>query len=237
VAKQPLRTLDVWIVETNTVYRQVPYNVVTDWVQQGRLLADDQVRPAGTGPWQKLGEQAAFAAFLPKAEPFRADDAAEAMEPVHTEIVVKHRRGDEDEDVDMIPLIDISLVLLIFFMMTAAVGGAGSIFDPPEATHMLVTEEPNMLWVGINRDKEGNPQYSLGRGEFGEGEKCASREELVAKLEAALGRETNPVNVSIKANQHLPYAVIQDMTLQMERYKRQRKVVNVFGGVNERKKS
>ena len=29
--------------------------------------------------------------------------------------------GDEDDDVDMIPLIDISLVLLIYFMMTSAI--------------------------------------------------------------------------------------------------------------------
>ncbi len=38
------RYLDVWIVETNTVYREVPFEVVTDWVQQGRLLADDMLR-------------------------------------------------------------------------------------------------------------------------------------------------------------------------------------------------
>ena len=29
------RFLDVWIVETNTVYQEVPFEVVTDWL--GRL--------------------------------------------------------------------------------------------------------------------------------------------------------------------------------------------------------
>ena len=35
------RFLDVWIVDSNTVYREVPFTVVADWVQQGRLLEDD----------------------------------------------------------------------------------------------------------------------------------------------------------------------------------------------------
>ena len=35
------RFLDVWIVETNTVYQEVPFDVVTDWLQQGRLLDDE----------------------------------------------------------------------------------------------------------------------------------------------------------------------------------------------------
>ena len=41
------RFLDVWIVESNTVYQEVPFEVVCDWVQQGRLLADDMVKPSG----------------------------------------------------------------------------------------------------------------------------------------------------------------------------------------------
>src|SRR5436853_5484942 len=47
MAKTPDRVLDVWIVETQAVYTDVPFAVVTDWVQQGRLLADDRVRLAG----------------------------------------------------------------------------------------------------------------------------------------------------------------------------------------------
>ena len=45
------RFLDVWIVEGNTVYKEVPFDVVADWVQQGRLLDDDMLRPAGTSEW------------------------------------------------------------------------------------------------------------------------------------------------------------------------------------------
>src|SRR5262249_29901683 len=129
---------DVWILETNTVYREVPYTVVTDWAQQGRLLPDDNVRPAGTKDWVLLRTRSSFAAFLPQADHLQAQDTAAAWEASHGDIVVHHRPGAHDEDVDMIPLIDISLVLLIFFMMSAAVGGAASIFDPPRATHKLI---------------------------------------------------------------------------------------------------
>jgi hypothetical protein len=48
------RDLDVWIIQTNTVYRNVPYTVVTDWLQQGRLLGEDQLRYSGTEKWATI---------------------------------------------------------------------------------------------------------------------------------------------------------------------------------------
>ena len=77
------RFLDVWIVEGNTVYKEVPFDVVADWVQQGRLLEDDMARPSGTSEWARLGDMADFAVYVPEAgraggrgrEPSRADGA------------------------------------------------------------------------------------------------------------------------------------------------------------------
>ena len=48
------RFLDIWIVESNTVYKEVPFNVITDWVQQGRLLEADQAKPSGAKDWPFL---------------------------------------------------------------------------------------------------------------------------------------------------------------------------------------
>jgi hypothetical protein len=48
------RNLDVWIIQTNTVYRNVPYAVVTDWLQQGQLLGEDQLRYSGTEKWAMI---------------------------------------------------------------------------------------------------------------------------------------------------------------------------------------
>src|SRR5438309_6556968 len=119
------RFLDVWILDSNTVYREVPYTVVADWVQQGRLLEGDQLRPSGSSEWFPLGSMPAFTAYLPKSEPFRVEDEAEAREPVEIDFAWRKPRLDEGDDVDMIPRIDVSLVLLIFFMITTTVAGAG----------------------------------------------------------------------------------------------------------------
>jgi len=62
------RFLDVWITESNTVYREVPFTVVVDWVQQGRLLENDQLRWSGQAEWFTLAGARAFAAYLPKAD-------------------------------------------------------------------------------------------------------------------------------------------------------------------------
>ena len=74
------RLLDVWILETKTVYREVPYAVVTDWVQQGRLLESDMVRTSGSEKWVPLVSLPDFSVYLPRPEPFRAEDRAEALE-------------------------------------------------------------------------------------------------------------------------------------------------------------
>jgi hypothetical protein len=47
-------SLDVWFIQTNIVYRGVPYSVVTDWLRQGRLLGEDQLRRSGTDQWTKI---------------------------------------------------------------------------------------------------------------------------------------------------------------------------------------
>ncbi len=48
------RKFDTWFIQSNTVYKEVPYHVVTDWVQQARLGAEDMVKPSGTTNWLKL---------------------------------------------------------------------------------------------------------------------------------------------------------------------------------------
>src|SRR5271163_3847174 len=100
------RLLDVWILEINTVYREVPFVVVTDWLQQGRLLREDCVRLTGSKKWHAIEVVPALGPYLPRAEVQRAEDRAEALEPVELGFDVHRPSDEEDEDVDMIPLID-----------------------------------------------------------------------------------------------------------------------------------
>ena len=66
VAKPP-KSFDVWFVAVNTVYKAVPYQVVADWTQQGRLSAGDKLRAAGVEEaWKPVNEWECFADYLPR---------------------------------------------------------------------------------------------------------------------------------------------------------------------------
>jgi biopolymer transport protein ExbD len=229
------RFFDVWILETNAAYRNVPYTVVTDWVQQGRLLLEDKVRPAGVKEWSRVADLQSLTAFVPRAEPHRAEDTAEALEPVEVEVAWKRRAEDEDDDVDMIPLIDVSLVLLVFFIMTtAAVGGAVSFIRTPPAEHRLLAIDKNMIWVGIDDpDKNHRFVYFLGQSEQGEPKKFQDKRELIREVDDML-RGQRLVDVRIKADQHLPFEVVRDMTNELEQFKADKRVKSILAEVSKK---
>ncbi len=222
------RALDVWIVEVNTVYREVPFAVVTDWLQQGRLLAEDRVRPAGSKTWYPLEKVPAFAPYMPQAEPLRVEDQAEALEPVDLGISVQRRLEAEDEDVDMIPLIDISLVLLIFFMMTASVSsGFLSTINTPGAKHQLATITTESLWIGIDTKSRGGnvekgadgkalPWYSFGRDMNELLAPTTQAGDVLGAVEKAVGSGQGEVKVRLRADRNLPIETIKGITFDLQ---------------------
>src|SRR5437588_12268460 len=129
------RNFDVWLTAASRVYKGVPWNVLADWAQEGRLLADDKIKAEGEVDWRLVRDVPGLTVFMPRAEAHRADDQAEALEPVQLDLVIRHRPGADEEDVDMIPLIDISLVLLIFFMMTSVVSVSGAGIPTPDVVN------------------------------------------------------------------------------------------------------
>jgi biopolymer transport protein ExbD len=234
---QKRRFLDVWIIESNTIYREVPFEVVTDWVQQGRLLADDKLRPSGTAEWFTVGDNPSFSAYLPRSEPYAVEDQAEALERVQVEFTWRHRPDDDDEDVDMIPLIDVSLVLLVFFIMTASAVFAGNI-NLPEAAHMLTSSNPEMLWVGIQSleaDPTAPPSYSIGEGDKGpeDNDKGLSEQQVIERLDARLDARGKPAEVQIMADEKLPSGFVRRIQIQLER--RGLKVTKKYLTVAEKK--
>jgi biopolymer transport protein ExbD len=231
---QKRRELDVWIVQTNTVYRKVPYTVVVDWIQEGRLLAEDRVRAAGGDKWHTLEKVPALAAFLPRPEPFAVEDRAEALEPVDAGLDWRGKRGgDEEEDVDMIPLIDISLVLLIFFMMTAAVSsGILSPINTPPARRQLEVISQDMVWVGIDRkspsgnvefgpDGQPAPWYSLGKGDRLLQAPVQDAATVMAALGNLLQGQEGEVRIRLRADRDLMVEVVRQLTTQMQKLQAQ----------------
>jgi len=234
---QKRRFFDVWIVESNQVYKEVPYTVVADWVQQGRLLEDDKLKPSGTAEWFRLGGMPAFAAYLPKAEPFRAEDEAEALEPVEGGFKWKRTPEEEEEDVDMIPLIDVSLVLLVFFIMTTT--GAFLInIQTPATAYANVTSSAQLIWLGIDKDADGNPVYALGRGsnqpEQPDDKDMIALEQLMKRLDFYLAQEDGPVEVQIKCHQDLPAQLVMRMRVELGKPGRRDKIARTWAGVRDK---
>src|SRR4051794_7144413 len=194
---------DVWLTATNRVYRAVPYDVVADWLQQGRVVSDDRIRPEGGGDWDMLMASAAFAPYLPRpAAELVAEDRAEALEPVDFDIPSPRRPFDEDDDVDMIPLIDISLVLLIFFMMTATVAVSGADIPTPQTYHgvELSRSDASTFWVGIDRGDGGRPVYSLGQGDRppDDTDRNLTQDQLLARIDARIKAVNSTFGVSVR---------------------------------------
>lgn len=206
------RLLDVWLVDGNTVYRDVPFAVVTDWIQQGRLLPEDRARLAGSKvAWIPLGKIPAFAPYLPKAEPQAVEDRAEALEPVEVDFHWKKRHDAEEDDPDMIPLIDVSLVLLIFFMMTASTqSGMFSPIDTPAAKHQLAAMGEGMFWVGVEKDKQDQVLYSFGKDEGTLTQPQPGIKSSLDRLRTELDRIGGEVRLRIRADKDLPARIVRD---------------------------
>lgn len=232
------RLVDVWIVEINKVYRDVPFAVVTDWLQQGRLLTEDKVRLAGGKTWHLVHKVPALAPFVPRPEPLAVEDQAEALEPVDLGFMPTRRIEEEDEDVDMIPLIDISLVLLIFFMMTATVSsGFLSTINTPGAKYQLATPAADSLWIGIDSKSGGGqvekdtagkalPWYSLGKDNQELQAPTTTGAAVLDALGQLLAAQEGEVNVRLRADRGLTVETIKGMTVELhgleERLNRQR---------------
>jgi hypothetical protein len=222
------RLLDVWIVESNQVYTEVPFTVVADWLQQGRLLAADRVRLAGQQKWHAIDAVPALAPYLPRPEPDAADDEAEAHEPVDLGFGGSKASDEEEEDVDMIPLIDISLVLLIFFMMTATVSsGALSNIATPTAKHQLAALSKDAYWVGIDVKSAGGavepgpdgkplPWYSLGKDNAKLVDPTRAIEDVIAVLEKEMHELPGEMRIRIKAERTLPIEAIKGAALELQ---------------------
>lgn len=229
--------LDVWIVETNTVYKEVPYAVVTDWLQQGRLLEDDKAKRSGSKDWMRLGDLLELQPFLPREEPFRPNDQAEALEAVHLDFSYKRPSEEEDDEVDMIPLIDVSLVLLVFFMLTASTVVVSHAISTPETEHGLMSETPSEFRIDIDLDENGNPVYALGVGD-----KPAEEEErnlhsaaaVLDRLRAHLVKTPGRVELQINAHKNLKAKVCRDLLLGLRAEPFRSKISENFYGVSEK---
>jgi biopolymer transport protein ExbD len=213
------RLMDVWIVETNAAYKAVPFETVANWLQQGRLLSEDRVRPTGTEKWFAIAAINALKPYLPQPEPQRIEDQAEALEPVEAELTWRRSGADEDDDPDMIPLIDITLVLLIFFMMAAAIqAGLFTPIDTPPAQHQLTTIREGTYWVGVDKDAKGQLRYSLGQDDRTLEQGGPDMAQVRERLQKELGKVKGDVRINLRGDQNLAIEVVKGVQLELQQF-------------------
>lgn len=247
MAAKPPKTFDVWFVTANTVYRAVPYTVVADWTQQGRLAEADMLRPAGTEEaWKRVAEWTLFTDYLP--HPTAAAVAREAVvhEPVELpdaaeEGIRPRRRGDEDDDVDMIPLIDISMVLLVFFIIVSATGALSPVDVPDMKYAGDLVQDADAITINIEKDKANDEKvnYSVRTGKMApkpENASLPNPEAALAALDAMLADRTKPPEVRIACEKDLPSARVAELALELKKRFDARKINSFVATVNEAKK-
>lgn len=240
-------SFDVWVHAANTVYKGVPFGVVTDWAQQGRLAADDKLRPAGSqAGWVRAADHPTVGDYLFVRQKGAAAAVpakpTEALEPVEMDVGWRKRFDDEDDDPDMIPLIDISLVLLIFFMMTTAISALSPI-NVPEMKHASKLEaNADALTVHIDKKPTGDVYYALRVGdrppEKDEAD-FATLSELLIRLEARLNQILSaggqPPEVRIACHKELPSERVHELARELQRLKDAKKIGYYGAEVNEKK--
>lgn len=238
MSDQPKRFFDLWFLQANTVTKEVPFHVVTDWIQQCRAVAEDKIKPSGTSEWYPLGSVMAFQPYFPIPETNRPDDAFEAMAPVELDVDWPAKKEDDDDDVDMIPLIDISLVLLIFFMMTMTVAAISRIKVPDMKNPITIDSDPGVMRIDIDL-KDGKAVYALGIGvanPLPEDDNLSSDVELKIRLDERLKGLTVPPKVRIAAHGDIAYEIIDEVLKALEQRVEKGQIRDYAVEVNERDK-
>jgi biopolymer transport protein ExbD len=255
VAKPP-KAFDVWFVAANTVYKGVPYNVVADWAQQGRLAAADMIRPAGTTvAWSKVQENEFLADYLPRptvakavpaAPPVAAAAAVAATIPgveVVAEVVPgapvelpdpepqpRRRGADDDDDVDMIPLIDVSMVLLVFFIIMRAAGALAPI-DVPEMKYAgQLSADPQAITINIDKRNDFEVFYSVRRGQEAPKEghdNISNPDDALRAVDELLASAQQPPEVRIACRKDLPRERVRELVPELE-IKRKKNYINSY---------
>src|SRR5262245_35744418 len=117
----------------------------------------------------------------------------------------------------MIPLIDISLVLLIFFIMTGGVAGA-FLIDTPGAFNGLKISDQKLVWIGVDLDSKQQTVYALGTGDKAPEDadkRLTSVDEVIARLVVQNKNTKGPVEVTIRANKKVDSGDVRDLIVKL----------------------
>jgi biopolymer transport protein TolR len=103
-------------------------------------------------------------------------------------------------EINVVPYIDVMLVLLIIFMVTAPLLTQGIEVDLPEAGAEPIESEPNEIPIVLSVDAAGNLFINIGDDE----DVAQGSQEIIARTAAVL-RNRPGAPVLVKADRAVPY--------------------------------
>lgn len=207
------RFFSVWLKQSNMTYSGVPFTVICDWISEGRVTVNDCVRTAGQPSWDYLGDHKLFAPYFQMGGAAPTPEAiADEMNAIDLEI--PHKKEHEDDEVDMIPLIDISLVLLVFFMMTAQNLITESPIKNPEVKNSSVMNLKGEIQVAMAYDEVMKTKLV-----YYFSEKYKEPKDLkfvLEEIKKAKDGAKGEVKVIIQAAGAVPFNRVQDLTIELD---------------------
>ncbi|MBN2578155.1 MAG: biopolymer transporter ExbD [Pirellulales bacterium] len=149
--------MELKVVSLGRVYGPVPMETLIRLATEGRISAEDLVRPAGATDWQPLTQIPALAAVVRVRPAGGAYADFDEDEFAGSTLPRAGKRPEDETEIDMTPMIDCTFLLLIFFMLTNALANPVPM-EVPHAIHGRgVTLEGQQL---VLIDADGN--YYLG---------------------------------------------------------------------------
>ena len=103
-------------------------------------------------------------------------------------------------EINVVPYIDVMLVLLVIFMVTAPLLTQGIEVDLPKAAAEPIQDVPNTPPLVLSVDKEGNLYINVGDDE----DKPTSGEEVIRRVGIVL-RTSPETPILVKADRAVPY--------------------------------
>jgi biopolymer transport protein ExbD len=219
------KTMHLKIVAKDQLLGPLPLETVIQMAAEGRLSADDLVRPGGYRGWLRVTEVAELAAHLqmppPEERLSRTDcqsvpqEPAASAEPVATAgdepvearapIRLARRRVEDDAAMEMAPMIDVTFLLLIFFMLTNSLANPAAM-DVPAAVHGRgVTLEGQQL---ILVDQDGRTYL----GSTPSPEAAAdSLDALVKEVAENARKSRQPLEVIVSAHRNVKHRHVREL--------------------------
>ncbi|MCS7020756.1 MAG: biopolymer transporter ExbD [Gemmataceae bacterium] len=249
--KVPYEVVAGWIQQGRlAAHDRVAPSGANQWitVQEHPLLADYLSPLIGQAPIAVAEPPISGAASSTEPDTGRAgdtvtpDDASTStsggasLSPASAEELFEHasaplyHRSDDDEEVDMVPLIDISMVLLVFFIMIRAAGALAPV-DVPEMRYAgNLTADPDAITIVIDKLNDEQVYYAVRQGTSAPQSHhnlLPTPEAAVRALDEVLTRASRPPEVRIACHKDLPYERILELQPELED-RRKKNIINSY---------